>query len=201
MGNQISKPYQENIQAHPKQPLTPNGQAQKPENNPWQRFRNLFVTQLRHKKTLILAILVVALLLISAITYVATNALNTENDKEQKPSDLTPTPLVTQTQSTQQNTLQPTLSVTQIQASPASIITSTPTETLSPSPALTPDPKYSTKPKCGSPSIPPESSPAPLTVTLHGGGTAGYKGGIVGYQWDFTGDGTWDTEADTLDPV
>lgn len=47
---------------------------------------------------------------------------------------------------------------------------------------------------CGSPSIAPETGPAPLTVTLHGAGSnTGTTITEWGYQWDFDGNGTWDS--------
>ena len=56
------------------------------------------------------------------------------------------------------------------------------------------------QPICQPSSIEPSSGPAPLTVTLHGGGGAGSSPGMDGYQWDFENDGVWDTGI-SLEPV
>jgi len=70
-------------------------------------------------------------------------------------------------------------------------ITTTPTPTLA----------QGTVPVCVASSIPPQAGPAPLKVTLHGGGQAGGSdSGIVGYMWDFENDGVWDTSVD-INPV
>lgn len=53
------------------------------------------------------------------------------------------------------------------------------------------------RPYCVRSDIVPPTGPAPLTVTLHGGGS-GPPPGIDGYQWDFENDGVWDTEVDIL---
>lgn len=55
-------------------------------------------------------------------------------------------------------------------------------------------------PLCLKATIPPETGPAPLTVTLHGAGQAYGGASIVGYQWDFTNDGIWETQVD-INPV
>ena len=58
-----------------------------------------------------------------------------------------------------------------------------------------------TVPVCTQSTIPPETGSAPLTVFLHGSGTAGGSDSTIeGYQWDFENDGTWDTEV-VLDPI
>lgn len=67
---------------------------------------------------------------------------------------------------------------------------------LVPTPTPTPLPR----PRCEPSSIKPPSGPAPLTVTLFGGGSAGYTPGIDGYQWDFENDGIWDTGI-SIEPV
>ncbi len=56
------------------------------------------------------------------------------------------------------------------------------------------------QPICQPSSIEPSSGPAPLTVTLHGGGGAGSSPVMDGYQWDFENDGVWDTGI-SLEPV
>jgi len=56
------------------------------------------------------------------------------------------------------------------------------------------------KPGCSKSTIAPNSGPAPLYVTLHGGGYAKDGFGIDGYQWDFENDGYWDTNI-SLEPV
>ncbi len=62
-----------------------------------------------------------------------------------------------------------------------------------PTAAPTPTPKP--KPECFNPVIYPSSTgTAPYDVLLQPGGSAGSSGGMVGYQWDYTGDGSWDTE-------
>jgi hypothetical protein len=77
-----------------------------------------------------------------------------------------------------------------------------PTITPEVTPTFTPTPSVGQGPNCGTPSIPPATGPAPLTVTLHGGGSMG-SAGLKGYQWDFENDGVWDTSLQdiTLDPV
>jgi PKD repeat protein len=77
-------------------------------------------------------------------------------------------------------------------------IVSTPTPTAPP-PTFTPVP--TTAPVCSPSTIPPQSGTAPLTVTLHGGGTAGGDDSLItGYSWDFDNDGVFDSEV-SLDPV
>lgn len=56
------------------------------------------------------------------------------------------------------------------------------------------------KPSCSKSTITPNSGPAPLLVTLHGGGYANDSFGIDGYQWDFENDGYWDTDI-SLEPM
>jgi len=56
------------------------------------------------------------------------------------------------------------------------------------------------RPICQPSSIEPTTGPAPLTVTLHGGGYAGSTPGMDGYQWDFENDGIWDTGV-SFEPV
>lgn len=68
-----------------------------------------------------------------------------------------------------------------------------------PTPSPTPTPN-SDPPLCGQGTIPPATGPAPLTVTLHGSGSAGNGAGIDGYKWDFENDGSWDTGVD-INPV
>lgn len=50
-------------------------------------------------------------------------------------------------------------------------------------------------PICGVSTIPPATGPAPLKVTLHGSGSVSPQGtnGVEGYEWDFDGNGTWDS--------
>ncbi|MCL4354552.1 hypothetical protein M1349_03755 [Patescibacteria group bacterium] len=56
-------------------------------------------------------------------------------------------------------------------------------------------------PLCEKSTIPPASGSAPLKVTLYGSGKAGGpSSGVVGYQWDFDGNGTWDSGI-SIDPV
>jgi hypothetical protein len=65
----------------------------------------------------------------------------------------------------------------------------TPSPTVSPS--TTP---VSGVPECGVSSIPPTTGPAPLKVALHGSGRSFAPGvGVEGYEWDFDGNGTWDS--------
>lgn len=63
----------------------------------------------------------------------------------------------------------------------------------SPVPTFAPTPTPLPQPICILSTIVPPTGPAPLTVTLHGGGGAGLTPGIDGYQWDFENDGIWDT--------
>jgi hypothetical protein len=75
-------------------------------------------------------------------------------------------------------------------------IPTAPPPTSTPTPTLTP-----TVPQCIESTIPPQTGPAPLTVTLHGGGAAGGPDSlVVGYQWDFDNNGTWDSGVD-INPV
>lgn len=63
-------------------------------------------------------------------------------------------------------------------------------------PTPTPTTIYSSNPNpplCTQSTIPPATGNAPLTVTLHGSGSAGSGPGFDGYQWDFENDGIWDT--------
>jgi hypothetical protein len=70
------------------------------------------------------------------------------------------------------------------------------TITLTPTPTLKP-----TVPVCIPSTIAPETGYAPLVVTLYGGGQAGGVDSlVVGYQWDFTNDGVWDTST-SINPV
>lgn len=63
-----------------------------------------------------------------------------------------------------------------------------------PSPTPTPTPTPLPKPVCiGITVYPASNGPAPLSVTLQPNASSGSAGGISGYQWDFTGDGGWDT--------
>jgi len=73
---------------------------------------------------------------------------------------------------------------------------------VTPTPTFTPTPIADRPPRCGTPTIRPATGPAPLTVTLHGGGAMG-SAGLMGYQWDFENDGIWDTDLEgiNLDPV
>lgn len=65
----------------------------------------------------------------------------------------------------------------------------TPSPTVSPS--TTPVPRV---PECGVSTIPPTIGAAPLKVALHGSGKSNALGvGIAGYEWDFDGNGTWDS--------
>lgn len=76
----------------------------------------------------------------------------------------------------------------------------TPTPPSTKGPTLTPTPVM-TVPICVQSTIPPGTGYAPFTVTLYGGGQAGGKDSlVVGYQWDFEKDGTWDT-AVSINPV
>jgi len=74
--------------------------------------------------------------------------------------------------------------------------TPTPTPTASPSPSAIPTSTPTNAPICEQSTIPPQTGPAPLLVTLHGGGNAGGSGGVGGYKWDFENDGVWDTGVD-----
>ncbi len=65
---------------------------------------------------------------------------------------------------------------------------------------LTPTPS-SLAPQCGKNPIKPESGRAPLKVTLHGSGLSSGGPGIDGYRWDFDGNGTWDTNSISVEPV
>jgi len=63
-----------------------------------------------------------------------------------------------------------------------------------PSPTPTPTPTPLPKPVCiGITVYPTSTGPAPLSVILQPNASSGSAGGISGYQWDFTGDGSWDT--------
>lgn len=73
--------------------------------------------------------------------------------------------------------------------------------TPTPIPTWMPTPTPLPRPRCEPSSIKPPTGPPPLTVTLHGGGSAGYTPGINGYQWDFEGDGIWDTTEITIWPA
>jgi len=75
--------------------------------------------------------------------------------------------------------------------SPTPSPTSTPAPTTAPTPTPTPAPD---KPKCIASSIPPSSGPAPLTVFLHGSGQGQGSSNLVGYQWDYEGNGSWDSD-------
>lgn len=69
----------------------------------------------------------------------------------------------------------------------------------SPTPIPSPTP---TAPACDLPSIPPASGPAPLNILLHGGGsTTNSNNSVLGYLWDFEGDGTFDTTTPQIDPI
>lgn len=59
-------------------------------------------------------------------------------------------------------------------------------------PTPTPTPNLN-PPICTESNIPPATGVAPLTVTLHGSGSAGKGTGFDGYQWDFENNGSWDT--------
>lgn len=57
------------------------------------------------------------------------------------------------------------------------------------------------EPRCGQSTIPPDSPGlAPLTVFLHGSGYAAGGDSLIGYQWDFDGNGVWDSDV-ILEPV
>ena len=69
-----------------------------------------------------------------------------------------------------------------------------------PTPIPTPTP--TPKPICFNPivyssstGIPSNTGTAPYSVILQPQGSAGSTGGMAGYEWDFTGDGSWDTTA------
>jgi hypothetical protein len=67
-------------------------------------------------------------------------------------------------------------------------------------PIPTPTPGNLNPPLCGQSTIPPATGPAPLSVFLHGAGSAGSGPGFDGYRWDFENDGSWDTGI-LADPV
>lgn len=63
-------------------------------------------------------------------------------------------------------------------------------------PSNTPTPTPKPRPTCYNPVVYPSTTgTAPFQVTLQPQGDAGSTGGIQGYEWDFTGDGSWDTGA------
>lgn len=63
-------------------------------------------------------------------------------------------------------------------------------------PTTAPVPTSKPKPTCMNPIIYPSSTgTAPFQATLQPQGSAGSAGAIQGYEWDYTGDGTWDTSA------
>lgn len=71
------------------------------------------------------------------------------------------------------------------QASPSPSSKSSASPSVSPSPSPKP-------PTCTQTTIAPQKGDAPISVSLHGSGSAG-SAGLIGYQWDFEGDGTWDS--------
>ncbi len=63
-------------------------------------------------------------------------------------------------------------------------------------PTNPPTPSPKPKPRCLSPVIYPSSTGvAPFNALLQPQGYADLAGGIAGYEWDFIGDGSWDTSA------
>ena len=81
--------------------------------------------------------------------------------------------------------------ITSATPSPTPSPTNTPTPTTAPTPAPTAAPD---KPKCIQSEIPPTTGPAPLTVFLHGSGQGQGNSNLVGYQWDYEGNGSWDSD-------
>lgn len=76
-------------------------------------------------------------------------------------------------------------------SSPSPSVKASPFPTVSPtsSPQPTPTPKVAT---CNPSTISHPPGTAPYTVYLQGGGSS--DAGIVGYQWDFEGNGSWDSD-------
>ncbi len=121
--------------------------------------------------------------------------------KEEKPAPtfnlqplLTPTPLPNDYEPTKTIIPSPTIKP------PTKLLTPTgkliPTPTPTPTPLPTPTPTPLPKPLCSAPTIyPTNTGAAPFTATFQANAETGSAGGIVGYEWDFQGDGTWDTPA------
>ena len=79
------------------------------------------------------------------------------------------------------------ISVNSGQLTTATITVSGDTPTNPPTPSPKP------KPTCYTPGVNPSSGTAPLSVQLSGYGMSGAAGTMVAYEWDFTGDGSWDS--------
>ena len=146
------------------------------------------------RKRTIFASLVLTVVVILSITTMVKGTIDSNSPKKTGSSDIilsiSPTPLPSPTPRISTKKQTPTVQST---LTPPN----TPTKQPTPSPTRAPTPTLIIKasnPLCVASSIPPETGPAPLTVILHGGGQAvGTESSLVGYQWDFENDGTWDT--------
>ncbi len=65
-------------------------------------------------------------------------------------------------------------------------------------PTNPPTPSPKPKPTCYNPiPYPSSSGPAPLTLSFTGQGMSGASGGMIAYEWDFEGSGTWQSDGTT----